>query len=738
MSDFGKLLNLLGPQQERFGADHWQGTFEEFVTQKLSVDPRRYSRTAFQYVYDMILHYGTSEFEDNGELLTRYNLFSDPFDQGANALYGLDRTIMRLVRYIKSAAMQEGKERIFILHGPVGTAKTSLIDLIGQGLEHYSRLPEGESLTFRWELPRNFRDKAQRLGFHVTQAPGEDVVFAVVPSQLLDNPVYLIPREVRKAYLSELYDAKYGKGKYLIPFKMLEGELDHNNAQIFNFLMTAYNGDWKRAVERVKVHRFYYSEIEGKGVARIFPEGNVETGASTISFDENYRYLAELLSSINLIKYNGKYARGNRGLIHYSDIFKKPANYLQHLLSAIEEHKMDFGEVGVNIDVLIIGTTNLPEYDELRKNPISRGLRSRMRKIDVPYLLRYSDEQRIYEQSLAEIRRRRHVMPHTTEVAAMWAVLTRLEKSKLHAEKTFDEATNGTLRKLTPQVKMKLYNDEFDPILNQQDRANLTREVRRTLRNEYLFEGMDGVPTRILQNVFADICETNEERCISPFDVYAGIRKIIDQGPVNYDFLGRKPDDGYHEFDGFLEEIKTLHTRAIVREVETAILNVAPENLDDKIRGYLNNVKAFNNKEKVFNKATGDEQPPDENFMRSIEDQLGVSEDDRHEFRFKAIARASEAARSGKQLQLRETYADLYDSVQKGLYEESRNRINWPLILTLLGKMRDDRDVSGSDKESLKQIEVLLTNMEAHYGYCRKCAMDITLYFIKHKGLGVR
>ena len=249
----------------------------------------------------------------------------------------------------------------------------------------------------------------------------------------------------------------------------------------------------------------------------------METSSATITFDENYRYLAALLQSVHLVKYNGKYVMGNRGLVHYSDIFKKPVQYLQHLLSAVEEHKMDFGDIGADIDVLLIGTTNLPEYDELRKNPISKGLRSRMRKIDVPYLLRYSDEKRIYDSALAQVRRRRHAAPHTTTVAAMWAVLTRLEKSTLHGEKVFDEATCNTLRKLTPFVKMRLYNDEFDPRLNQADRRNMTREVQRTLRNEYLFEGMEGVPTRILQNVFADICESNEDRCISPFDVYAGI-----------------------------------------------------------------------------------------------------------------------------------------------------------------------------------------------------------------------
>ncbi|MFC1586775.1 hypothetical protein ACFL54_00555 [Planctomycetota bacterium] len=735
MANIDNLLQAMKNHQEDFKTNYWEGSFEDFVSQKLEVDPIKYTRTAYQLVFDMVNYYGAEEFEDNGEFLTRYQLFSDPFNNGANEIFGLDRTLNRLMRYIRAASMEEGLERIFVLHGPVGTAKTSLIDLMARGMEHYSRLPEGEVFSFSWVLPQHLKDKGQ-LGFQVSESRQKDTdIFATVPSQLRDNPVYLIPKPYRQEYLAKMFGARYD-GSYVIPYKIMEGSLDHNNSQIFNYLMREFEGDWRKVVSFVRVERFYYSEIEGAGLAKVFPEGNVETSSSTITFDENWRYLAQLLQSVNLIKFHGKYVAANRGILHYSDIFKKPIQYLQHLLSAIEEHIMDFGEIGADIDLLIIATTNLPEYEELRKNPVSKGLRSRMRKIDVPYLLSYQDEKRIYDQALRQITKRRHVSPHTTEVAGMWAVLTRLEKSKLHSTKQFDEDINTTLRKLTPYLKMKLYNGEFDGILSQQDRVNLTRQVRRTLRNEYWYEGMDGCPTRILQNVFADICETNEERCILPFDLYAGIQKVIDQGGVNYDFLNRKPTEGFHEFENFLEQVRDFHLEEVNREVETSILDINLEELDNKIRNYVLHVRAFNNNKTVKNPVTGKDEDPDESLMRYIEDTLEIPEEEKGEYRFKILARATEAARTGKELVYRQTYADLYDAVEKALYQEKHAKIKWSLIYSTLSKMREGQDLSAVDKRTLKQIKVLLDNMIQKFGYCEKCARDMTLFFIEKKGLG--
>lgn len=751
ITDFVVKENL-----ERYTGAAWQGSFTEYLA-LVAKDPYRHTRTSYQLMYDMLMHFGHEDFEDNGEEVRRYRLFDDPFNGGKNAIYGLERTIEKLVQYIRSGAREGGKERIFILHGPVGTAKTSILDLMARGLEGYTSTDDGAVYSFAWRFGKDFHSEgAPGLGFGSSQAGGDYAGIknpvAVLPSQMHEHPLFLIPRAVRRELLQTLFERAGISHKRAIPHKVVEGELDFNSKQIYDFLLRRYKGDWLKVMDHVLVQRMVFSESGGTGIAKIPPEGNVETASSPVTIDENFKYIANLLSSVSLVRFHGKYVRGNRGLVHYSDIFKKPVGYLQHLLSAVEEHKMDFGEVGGDIDVMIIGTTNLAEYSAIRADPLSKALRSRIRKIDVPYLLNYQDEEKIYNRGLKLARRYHKIAPHTTEMAALWAVMSRVQKSDMPHSTEVQEETRQVLSKLTPLAKTLLYAGEYPPVLTGKERQLLTREVRRKLRNEYPDEGMDGIPTRILQNLFADLCEDDEAECINPFSVFKLLDQVVEQGPVNYDFLARQRDDSYHDFRGFTTVLRMRYDEIISSEIENSIINVDNSEIEGRIREYLKHVTAYNRKEKVRNELTGRDQDPDDKLMRRIEALMEVEDSERDFYRFKMVSRLTNALTGGTghikagdsgiaKIDFYEVYSDVFKAIHRSLYREKRDKINWQGVKRDLEKCasRDmlDKLVEKEGKADHVATLTLLDNMHSSYGYSYECARPVILYFIERR-LGAR
>src|SRR5215213_6140137 len=135
-----------------FREQHWEGTFWEYLD--VVHDNPSVARNAFQRVYDMILSYGSENFTQFKQEITRYKFFSDPIDHGGDAIFGLERPLMQLVDFFKSASQGYGTERrILLLHGPVGSSKSTIARLLKKGLENYSKLEVGKSFTYQWRLP---------------------------------------------------------------------------------------------------------------------------------------------------------------------------------------------------------------------------------------------------------------------------------------------------------------------------------------------------------------------------------------------------------------------------------------------------------------------------------------------------------------------------------------------------------------------------------------------------------
>src|SRR5579864_8470523 len=206
---------------------HWEGAFEEYLA--IVREKPQVTRNAYQRLYDMIISYGTEEYIDSKKKLTRYNFFKDEHNGGANAIFGLDIPLMRLVHVLKAAAEGYGPERrVILLHGPVGSSKSTIARLVKQGIEQYSRSPDGALYTFDW------------VGLSGTGIANHDQ--DRFPSPMNEEPLRVIPPDWRAKAIEEL-------GLSNDKFKVrIEGDLDPASRFIFTALMQKYEGDWAKVV----------------------------------------------------------------------------------------------------------------------------------------------------------------------------------------------------------------------------------------------------------------------------------------------------------------------------------------------------------------------------------------------------------------------------------------------------------------------------------------------------------
>src|SRR5512142_2958216 len=452
----GGWLSRIADMQDRksYSEQHWEGSLEDYL-EIVRKNPK-VTRTSFQRVYDMILSHGKTEYLDNKKKLIRYNFFADPDFGGKDAIYGLDIALMKLVNVFKSAAQGYGTEkRVLLLHGPVGSSKSTIARLMKKGLEAYSKTAEGALYTFAWDIERTNPDGVRRKEF--------------MPCPMHEEPLHLLPHEWRAKVYAELSSPESG-------FRITDtGDLCPACRFVFKELMTEYKGDWEKVMGHVRVRRLVLSEKDRVGVGTFQPKDEKNQDSTELTGDINYRKIAEYGSDSDprAFNFDGEFNIANRGIIEFVEILKLDVAFLYDLLGATQEHKIKPKKFAqTDIDEVIIGHTNEAEFKKLLNNEFMEAFRDRTIKIDIPYVTRYSDEVRIYERDFNSRRVvGKHIAPHTLELAALWAVLTRLEEPKRAG--------------LTLVQKLRLYDGKILPGFTEDSVIELQAEARQ--------EGMIGI-----------------------------------------------------------------------------------------------------------------------------------------------------------------------------------------------------------------------------------------------------
>ena len=317
------LVSRIAALQDKtsFKELHWDGSFEDYL--KIVRENPRVTRTAFQRIYDMILSHGKTEYIDNKKRLIRYHFFHDEPNGGRDAVYGLDVPLMKLVNVFKSAAQAYGTEkRVILLHGPVGSSKSTIVRLLKKGLEEYSRTPEGALYTFSWVLEKKRDDGT--------------VHREVFSSPMNEDPLLLIPEEWREKVFADLASPDSG-------FQILvRGDLCPASRLIFRELMTEYKGDFAKVMSHVRVRRLLLSEKDRIGIGTFQPKDEKNQDSTELTGDINYRKIAEFGSDSDprAFNFDGEFNIANRGCIEFIEVLKLDVAFLYDLLGASQEHKI--------------------------------------------------------------------------------------------------------------------------------------------------------------------------------------------------------------------------------------------------------------------------------------------------------------------------------------------------------------------------------------------------------------
>ncbi|KAA3612698.1 MAG: serine protein kinase [Calditrichaeota bacterium] len=645
----------------------WEGSFEDYL-QLVKEDPK-ITRSAFERIYQMILSYGTQEYEEDREKVIRYKFFDDPIDDGKDAVFGLDKQLMKIVNLFKSAAQQYGTEkRVFLLHGPVGSSKSTIVRLLKKGMEKYSRTDEGALYTFKWEVKN------------------EEGEMEWVSCPMHEDPLHLIPEYHRESFIKALF-----KKEEDIPISIY-AELCPFCRQTFREYLKKYDGDWTKLFANVKVCRLVLSEKDRVGIGTFQPKDEKNQDSTELTGDINYRKIAMYGSDSDprAFNFDGEFNIANRGIIEFIEVLKLDVAFLYDLLSASQEHKIKPKKFAqTDIDEVIIGHTNEPEYRKLQSNEFMEALRDRTVKIDIPYITRLDDEIKIYKKDFYEKKvRGMHIAPHTIEMAAMWAILTRLEEPK--------KAQLSVLQKL------KLYNGKSLP--------GFTRDNIKELRTESIHEGMEGISPRYIQDKISNaLVNETTRRSINPFMVL----NELENGLKNHSLI--RSEDQRKRYRELLSIVKDEYTDIVKNEVQRAI--AADEDALKRLCGnYIDNVNAYTQKQKVKNVYTGVDEEPDEMLMRSIEMKIEIPESRKEDFRREIMNYIGALALEGKTFDYRSNER-LQKALELKLFEDQKDSIK---LTTLISNV--------VDKETQEKIDVVKSRMIKYYGYNDESATDVLNY----------
>jgi len=656
-------------QDSSYQALHWEGTFEDYL--KVLGDRPEILRNSFQRVYDLIISYGTEEYLENKDKLFRYRFFSDPVNGGLDAVFGLERPLMHLVNVFKSASRHYGTERrILLLHGPVGSAKSTIVRLLKKGLEAYSRKPEGALYTFSWRLN------------------GPDQGDAREPCPMNEEPLHLLPLAVRSPLIDGLNAKINGQRKMVV-----DGDLCPSCRFYFRTLMQKFAGDLKKVLDHVRVFRLILSEQDRIGVGTFQPKDEKNQDSTELTGDINYRKIAVYGSDSDprAFNFDGEFNVANRGLIEFVEVLKLDVAFLYDLLCASQEHVIKPKKFPqTHIDEVIIGHTNEPEYRKLQNNEFMEALRDRTVKVDIPYITRLSDEIKVYEKDYGPNRvQGKHIAPHTIEMAAMWAVLTRLKEAKK--------------ANLTLLQKLKLYNGKTLPGFTEENIKELKEEAER--------EGMEGISPRYIQDKISNALVSEEaEGCVNPFMILNELESGLDHHSLITSEEQKK------RFRELMIVVKDEYADMAKNEVQRAIC-ADEEAIKRLCSNYIDNVKAYTQKEKVKNKYTGESEEPNEQLMRSLEEKIEIPESRKDDFRREVMNYIGALAVEGKSFDYRSNER-LHRALELKLFEDQKDTIK---LTSLVSNV--------VDKETQEKIDVVKSRLIKNYGYCEVCATDV-LHFV--------
>ncbi len=735
------LAQATGEMRDSFARNRRVISFAEYVA-LFSAEPARQLRSAAEYVRDVFDHFGSEPVRTPRGPMTRWRLFDCPWDAGKDALVGQEEVQAAVYRLVSNFAREGRTNRLILLHGPNGSAKSTFVACLQRAMEHYSTLDDGALYKFNWIFPSQkltkggigFGGGIEAAGGQETFAYLEDeLVESKISDEMRDHPLLLLPRPKRRELIAERLASVSRPGLRPADY-LLRGDLSHRNRQIFEALLASYHGDLSKVLRHVQVERFFVSRRYRQAAATVEPQLAVDARSRQLTMDRSLASLPPALQSLTLYEYQGELVDGTRGVIDFADLLKRPLESYKYLLGTVEQGRVSLDVASLELDTVFVGSSNEGYLAAFKEIPEFQSFKGRMELVRVPYLLDHRVEQRIYEAQIraAHTESGRHVAPHVAWVTALWAVLTRMKKPL--AEK-YGKVLSDIVAKLGPMEKAQLYAEGGMPEgLSSEQQRDLLAGIEKIARESDSYpnyEGRTGASPREMKLVIMNAAQSARYKCLSPFAVFDELEDLV-RGVTVYEFLKQEPlPGGFHENRKFIFQVRDKLIDRIDDEVRTSMGLVEERRYIDQFERYVSHVSYWVKKEKVPNPITGRDEDPDEEMMADIERILQVS-GRRDEFRREVISRIG--AWSIDHPRQKPDYDQIFPrpiaELRQAFFEERKKQVR-KINEDLLVLMTDGP--ARMQPEAAAAAQTTLAAMKARFGYCDDCAKDAVLALVRKR-----
>lgn len=505
----------------------------------------------------------------------------------------------------------------------------------------------------------------------------EGAIYAIKGCPMHEEPLHLIPEDLRADFRKQF-------GVYI------EGDL----CPVCRWrLQHEFDGK----IENVPVHRITFSEKNRIGIGTFKPADPKSQDVAELTGSVNIQALTEygVESDPRAYNFDGELNIANRGMMEFIEMLKAEKRFLYELNTVAGEQTIKASRFAlIYCDVVVVAHTNEYEYNSYFGNKENEAMIDRIFVVKVPYNLQVSQEVKIYEKLIAQSEvqeegvdlSRMHIAPGTLRVASMFAVMSRLKPSKRSG--------------LSLMTKMKLYDGEKQ--VGDWDQKHV-----RELREEYADEGMQGVSPRFIINRLSSALVRGGKNCVNAIDVLRSLR----DGLAEY----VSGEEERRRMLGFIDEVRKEYDETAKKEVQRAFVYSYEESARTLLENYLDNVDAYCSRSKVKDPITGDEIDPDERLMRSIEEQIGVTENAKREFREGILRSVASLARRNQPFVVTSDER-LKEAIEKKLFADLKDVVK---ITT---------STKTPDADQLKKINEVVDRLVREQGYCPVCANELLRY----------
>ncbi len=495
-------------------------------------------------------------------------------------------------------------------------------------------------------------------------------VYGIKGCPMHEEPLHLIPESLRAEFYEE-----YGI---------------HIEGTLCPVCRHRLDTEWEGDVGRVPVERILFSEERRVGIGTFAPSDpksqDISELTGSIDFSTIATYGSE--SDPRAYRFDGELNIANRGMMEFQEMLKCDEKFLWNLLSLTQEGNFKAGRFAlISADELVIAHTNEAEYRHFISNKKNEALHSRIIVIKVPYNLQVSQEERIYRKMIRQSNlNRMHIAPHALWTAAVFSILTRLKDSK--------QPNMDRLK------KMRLYDG--------QEVEGVSAKQVEELKKEFPDEGMSGIDPRYVMNRISSALIEGEKNCINALDILRSLKNGLDQHPS---ITAEEKEQALN----LISVARAEYDEVAKKEVQKAFVYSFEESARTLLNNYLDNVEAYCGGHRLKDPLTGEALDPDEKLMRSIEEQIGITENGKRAFREEILIRISYYARKGKTFDYT-SHPRLKEAIEKKLFSDLKDVVK----ITTSSKT--------PDVTQLKRVNEVVSRLIDHHGYCAVCANDLLTY----------